>query len=78
MFHVFVEDTSSELSDTAYEILKVLSKETDFLHDTIETSIKEAERSNKTELVSTWQTIKNDRIRHIHLLKKAIKKEIEG
>ena len=53
--------SSTELTDTAYDILKVLGKDADFLYDTIETYIKDAEKANKTELLEIWQTIKIDR-----------------
>jgi len=69
--------TSTELTDTAYDILKVLGKDADFLYDTIETYIKDAEKANKTEL-EIWQTIKIDRKRHMHMLKEALEKEIHG
>jgi hypothetical protein len=70
--------STSELSDTAYDILKVLGKDADFLYDTIEEYIKDAETANKSELVKIWQTIKEDRKRHMHLLKEALEKEIHG
>jgi hypothetical protein len=70
--------TSTELTDTAYDILKVLGKDADFLYDTIETYIKDAEKANKTELLEIWQTIKIDRKRHMHMLKEALEKEIHG
>ena len=35
--------SSTELTDTAYDILKVLGKDADFLYDTIETYIKDAQ-----------------------------------
>jgi hypothetical protein len=70
--------TSTELTDTAYDILKVLGKDADYLYDTIETYIKDAEKANKTELLEIWQTIKIDRKRHMHMLKEALEKEIHG
>ena len=70
--------TSTELTDTAYDILKILGKDANFLYDTIETYIKDAEKANKTELVEILQTIKIDRKRHMHLLKEALEKEIHG
>ena len=70
--------TSTELTDTAYDILKVLGKDVDFLYDTIETYIKDAEKANKKELLEIWQTIKIDRKRHMHMLKEALEKEIHG
>jgi hypothetical protein len=70
--------SSPELTDTAYDILKVLGKDADFLYDTIETYIKDAEKANKTELLEIWQIIKIDRKRHMHLLKEALEKEIHS
>jgi len=70
--------TSTELTDTAYDILKVLGEDADYLYDTIETYIKDAEKANKTELLEIWQTIKIDRKRHMHMLKEALEKEIHG
>jgi hypothetical protein len=70
--------TSTEITDTAYDILKMLGKDADFLYDTIETYIKDAEKANKTELLEIWQTIKIDRKRHMHMLKEALEKEIHG
>jgi hypothetical protein len=72
------EKTSAELSNTAYDILKVLGKDADFLYDTIDNYIKDARSANKSDLVDMWQTIKKDRQRHVHLLKEALEKEIHG
>ena len=63
----------TELTNTAYDILKVLGKDADFLYDTIETYIKDAQKANKTELVKIWQTIKEDRKRHTYA-KRSIRK----
>ena len=68
----------TELTDTAYDILKVMGKDADFLYDTIEVYIKDAQKANKTELVQIWQTIRDDRKRHMHILKQALEKEIHG
>jgi rubrerythrin len=70
--------SSTELTDAAYDILKMLGKDADFLYDTIETYIKDAEKADKSELVEILQTIKIDRKRHMHLLKEALEKEIHG
>jgi len=68
--------STTDLTNTAYDILKVLGKDADFLYDTIETYIEDAKNANKSELVEIWQTIKNDRKRHMHMLKDALEKEI--
>lgn len=70
--------STTELTDTAYDILKVMGKDADFLYDTIEVYIKDAQKANKTELVEIWQTIRNDRKKHMHILKQALEKEIHG
>ncbi len=70
--------SSTELTDTAYDILKMLGKDADFLYDTIETYIKDAEKANKSDLVEILQTIKIDRKRHMYMLKEALEKEIHG
>ena len=72
------EVPSSELSDTAYDILKVLGKDADFLYDTIESYINDANNAGKSELVEMWKMIKNDRQKHVHMLKEALEKEIHG
>ena len=53
--------SSTELTDTAYDILKVMGKDADFLYDTIETYIEDAQKANKSELVEIWRKIKKDR-----------------
>ena len=68
----------TELTDTAYDILKVLGKDADFIYDTIETYIKDAQKANKPKVVEMWQTIKKDRKRHMHMLKEALEEEIHG
>jgi hypothetical protein len=73
-----MSSSTTELTNTAYDILKVLGKDADFLYDTINTYIKDAQNSNKSELVEIWQTIKRDRQRHMHMLKEALEKEIHG
>ena len=73
-----MSSSTTELTDTAYDILKVLGKDADFLYDTIETYIKDAQKANKSQLVEIWQTNKNDRKRHMHMLKDALEREIHG
>jgi hypothetical protein len=66
--------SSTELTDTAYDILKMLGKDADFLYDTIETYIKDAEKANKSDLVEILQTIKIDRKNTCLYLKRHWKK----
>jgi rubrerythrin len=68
----------TELTDTAYDILKALGKDADFIYDTIETYIRDAQKANKTKVVEVWHTIKKDRKRQMHMLKEALEEEIHG
>jgi rubrerythrin len=55
-----------------------LGKDADFLYDTIETYIKDAQNANKSYLVEIGQTIIKDRQKHMHMLKESLEKEIHG
>ena len=68
----------SDVSNTMYDILRAMGKDAGFLYETIDTYIKDAQSANKIELVETWQTIKKDRLRHLHMLKEALEKEIHA
>ena len=69
-------ENSATLSNTMYDILKVMGKDAEFLYDTIDTYIEDVEKANKKELANTWRKIKSDRLNHLNLLKDALEKEI--
>ena len=71
-------ENSLPLSNTMYDILKVMGKDADFLYDTIDNYIEDADRANKKELIDTWRKIKSDRLNHINMLKDALEKEIHS
>lgn len=71
-------ESSTSLSNTMYDILKVMGEDAEFLYDTIDKYIQDAQDANKQELVNTWNKIKNDRLSHINMLKGALEKEIHG
>jgi hypothetical protein len=66
------------LSNTMYDILKAMGRDAEFLYDTIDTYIKDAENANKRYLVELWQKIKDDKLNHLGMLKDALEKEIHG
>ena len=71
-------ESSTSLSNTMYDILKVMGEDAEFLYDTIDKYIQDAQNANKQELVNTWNKIKNDRLSHINMLKDALEREIHG
>jgi rubrerythrin len=69
---------SAKLSNTMYDMLKVMGKDAEFLYDTIDTYIEDAENANNKELANTWRKIISDRLSHVNLLKDALEKEIHS
>lgn len=63
------------LENTTFNILIALGKEAQFLYSTIDTYKSDAERSNRSDLVNMWNTIKQDRQRHMQMLREALEKE---
>ena len=64
------------ISNVEYNILRALGTDADFLYDTVESYINDAQNSNRPDLVEVWQTIKQDRQKHANMLKEALEKEI--
>ena len=67
----------STLDDSTYNILAALGTEADFLHSTINTYISDAQKENKTELVNIWNTIKQDKMKHMEMLKNCLETEVQ-
>ncbi|MDF2738000.1 MAG: hypothetical protein K0S93_1859 [Nitrososphaeraceae archaeon] len=62
------------LDNTTYNILSALGKDADFLYDSVDKYIRDAENGNIPELVELWKTIRNERQKHVDMLKDALKK----
>ena len=55
-----------------YDILIALGKEAQFLYSTVDNYTSDAEKENKSDLVDMWNTIKQDRTRHLQMLREAL------
>ena len=66
---------TTKLENTTYNILAALGRDADFLYDTIETYIQDAQNANRSDLVDMWNQIKQDRQRHLQMLRQALEKE---
>jgi hypothetical protein len=64
------------LDNTTYDILSALGKDADFLYDTVDKYISDAESANKPELVELWKTIRNERQKHVDMLKDALEERL--
>ena len=73
-----IMEGSTPLSNTMYDILKVMGKDAEFLYDTIDAYIEDAKNANKQELAEMWKKIKSDRLSHVNMLKDALENEIHN
>lgn len=64
------------ISNVEYSILRALGTDADFLYDTVDSYIRDAQNGNRSDLVKLWQTIKEDRQKHADMLREALEKEI--
>ena len=69
------KDQTTKLENSTFNILIALGKEAQFMYSTIDTYISDAQKDNNSELENTWNTIKEDRKRHMDMLRKALEKE---
>jgi hypothetical protein len=51
-------DETTRLENSTYNILRALGTDADFLYDTVNTYIKDAQNANRSDLVNLWNTIK--------------------
>ena len=50
-------ESSTPLSNTMYDILKVMGKDAEFPYDTIDAYIEDTKKANKQELAEMWKKI---------------------
>ncbi|HZA06623.1 MAG TPA: hypothetical protein VE619_02870 [Nitrososphaeraceae archaeon] len=63
------------LENTTFDILIALGKEAQFLYSTVDTYRSDAEKANRSGLVNMWDNIKQDRQRHLQMLREALEKD---
>jgi rubrerythrin len=68
-------DETTRLENSTYNILRALGTDADFLYDTVNIYIKDAQNANRSDLVNLWNTIKQDRQRHLQMLRQVLEKE---
>lgn len=69
------KDQTTRLENSTYNILIALGKEAKFLYSAIDGYIEDARKDNNPELENMWKTIKQDRERHLAMLKEALEKQ---
>jgi hypothetical protein len=69
------KDETTKLENSTYNILIALGKEARFLYSAIDTYIDDARKDNNPELENIWKTIKQERERHLAMLRDALDKQ---
>jgi hypothetical protein len=72
------KDETTKLENSTYNILIALGKEARFLYSAIDTFIDDARKDNNSELENMWKTIKQDRQRHLAMLRDALDKQAKA
>jgi hypothetical protein len=68
-------DKTTKLENSTFNILVALGKEARFLYSAIDTYIDDARKDNNSELENMWKTIKQERERHLGMLRDALDKQ---
>ena len=63
------------LENITFDILIALDKEAHFLYSTIDTYINDAQKANRTDIVNMWNMTKQDRQKHMQMLRETLDKE---
>src|ERR671922_420311 len=63
------KDETTKLENSTYNILIALGKEARFLYSAIDTYIEDARKDNNSDLENMWKTIKQDREKHLAMLR---------
>ena len=71
------KDETTKLENSTYNILIALGKEARFLYSAIDTYIDDARKDNNSDLQNMWKTIKQERERHMAMLRDALDKQAE-
>jgi hypothetical protein len=69
------KDETTKLENSTYNILIALGKEARFLYSAIDTYIDDARKDNNSDLEKMWKTIKQERERHMAMLRDALDKQ---
>ena len=69
------KDKTTKLENSTFNILIALGKEARFLYSAIDTYIDDARKDNNPELENMWKTIKQERERHLAMLRDALDKQ---
>jgi hypothetical protein len=72
-----VQSEKTKIDNSTYDILVALGIEANFLHSTVDTYISDAQKENRDKLVEVWNIIKQDKEKHLQMLKDCLETEVK-
>jgi hypothetical protein len=72
-----VQSEKTKIDNSTYDILVALGIEANFLHSTVDTYISDAQKENRDKLVEVWNIIKQDKAKHLQMLKDCLETEVK-
>jgi hypothetical protein len=71
------QSEKTKIDNSTYNILAALGIEANFLHSTVDTYISDARKENRDKLVEVWNMIKQDKEKHLQMLKDCLETEVK-
>jgi hypothetical protein len=71
------QSEKTKIGNSTYNILAALGIEAKFLHSTVDTYISDAQKENRDKLVEVWNMIKQDKEKHLQMLKDCLETEVK-
>jgi hypothetical protein len=71
------QSEKTKIDNSTYDILVALGIEANFLHSTVDTYISDAQKENRHKLVEVWNIIKQDKEKHLQMLKDCLETEVK-
>ena len=71
------QSEKTKIDNSTYNILAALGIEANFLHSTVDTYISDAHKENRDKLVEVWNMIKQDKEKHLQMLKECLQTEVK-
>ena len=66
---------NTKLENSTYNILSAMGREADFLYSTVDKYIQDAQSDGRQHLVSLWNEIKQDKLKHLSKLRECLEQE---
>jgi hypothetical protein len=63
------------LDNTTHNLISAHERGADFLYSIVEIYIKDARRESRLQAKEIWKTMKDDKRKHVRMLRKALSKE---